>query len=265
MKLDMKQFEPKKLELMSLHDKYQPLVETKINDKNGLEIIKKARIVLKSARVDVAKFGKAMRDDANKFSKDVKAKADEYILLISPLEEELKQKEDEYIKQQAIERRKEELPERKFMLEWLAIMTDDEILAMDNVQFSQRLFALQQTKLRADQEKLKEKEEAIRLEEEKRQAKADREKEIEEAKIAATKQAEEKAQAQIAQLKKDAEDKENKRVADEKREADAELKRLKEQKEDEKYQAYLTLNNYNEKTDVIIDWSIYRKIASYTK
>jgi len=260
---DISKFEPWKSELTALANSCRKLTINWIDDKEWYETVKEKRIELKKIRVDMKKKWKALRDDANKFSKAVIAKEKEYVWIIEPEEQRLEQIEKEHIEQVEIEWRKDQLPVRRAMLWDLAVMSDEEILALSDAKFSWTIICLQRDKLAKEEA---EKAENDRLEKEK----TERDRLVKEAEERATKKAEEKVekekqeqQEQIDELIKDKEQREKDAEAEKRHEARKQAKL----KKDEEYNKFLLDNNYNEKTDVIKnDWrvaTIYRKVSSF--
>jgi len=258
-------FEPKKAELETMVKDYSNLT---ITDKESFESVKQARIHLKKTRVDIQKTWKQLRDDANAWAKAVIAKEKEYISIIEPLENKLQDEEDKYTLEIEKKKRLADLPNRKMMIEWLWELTDDEILSMDDTQFSKKLFELKSIKLQEEERIKNEKIEAERIEVEKQKM-------IKEAEERATIEAERKAQAEIDRIKREAEEKENQRIIEEKRKEEERIEaERKAQEEQEKirknklYQDFLNKNDYNE-TNFIIqnnNWVIklYKLIDTLT-
>lgn len=272
MELNIEQFNPKREELLALVEQYKWLKIKWIDDKAWYEVVKRARINLKKTRCDIDNTGKAMREEANKFSKLVKQTADWYIAIIEAEEERLKQEEDNYNQLILIEKRKEDLPFRKAQLEWLGDLSDDEILSYDDRQFAEVIFEFKQAKLAKEQAELEAEKARIAEQERIKEQEEQRAREIKEAELRATQEAERKAQEQIEQLKKEAEEKEQARIAEEKKKEQEkiEAERKAEQevesmRKNEEYKQFLKENNYNQDTDKIErDWQtirIYRLVA----
>jgi len=212
--LNIEQFNPKVAELQTLAGKAQAVNIT------DLVAVKEVRLELKNARVEITKTGKAMRDDANAFSKAVIAKEKELIALIEPEEEKLKEAEAAEKQRVEQEERKVLLPERKERLDSIGDdreALDANLLEMDGAAFetyyNQRLAA---------------KNEADRAEIDRQNAEIARkqaeiaEKEQSEAREAETKEREEKARKEgEKKAKQDAKDKLQKEA--DKRKADEEI------------------------------------------
>ncbi len=134
----LEKFDPTVAELTALVDQTKDLTAVDLKDKVQLEKVRTSRITLKKTRVQIEKFGKALRDDANKFASAVIKKEKELIGIISPEEDRLKAIEEEAEQLAIIEERREKLPARKERLAALADgveVSDDDLLLMDSVQF----------------------------------------------------------------------------------------------------------------------------------
>jgi hypothetical protein len=108
-------------------------------DVTDLKAVKEVRIKLKTARVEITKQGKAMRDDANAFAKLVISKEKELVAIIEPEEERLEAIEEEAKEKKMREERVALLPVRREQLEAIGddiIITNDELLEMDTETFS---------------------------------------------------------------------------------------------------------------------------------
>jgi hypothetical protein len=88
----------KEASLVELSQKFRGLKITSASDRDGYKAVREARIALKNARVQVEKDGKALRDNAVRFSKRVIEREKELIKIIEPTEFELRVQEEEYEK-----------------------------------------------------------------------------------------------------------------------------------------------------------------------
>lgn len=88
--LNIEEFNPKKAELTVMADKYRGLTIAGIEDKEGFKRVHEAQMELRSVRVDIEKKGKALREDALSFQKQVIALEKELVGIISPVEDALK-------------------------------------------------------------------------------------------------------------------------------------------------------------------------------
>ena len=235
MNLEIEKFNPTKAELSSLASKYSSLEISGIDDKTGYLIVDEARKDLKSKRVLIAKTGKAMRDDANKFAQDKQCLID-----------------DERVK---IERQ-ELLPVRKKQLSEIDIeLSDDEVLLMDDKKFNEFLVEQKSIFLYKKEQELKAKEEKLA-----------REKELEDAKKQAVLEAEKQAEARERQLKIDAENAARQAEVDKKNAVEAERMRIEQAEKDrieaeriekakteknKTYKEWLAKNGYNEDEYII--------------
>ena len=84
-------FDPTREKLETLLAESQHLVIGNIDleDKAQLETVKRARLNLRTARVQIEKTGKSMRDGANAYAKAVIAREKELIAIIEPEEDRL--------------------------------------------------------------------------------------------------------------------------------------------------------------------------------
>lgn len=112
--LNMDSFNPKKAELIALAEKHKAATQIEIIDKETYEQVHSAQIVLRDTRNDIKNQWLAIRENANKFIKQVTAAEKELLALITPTEdiliakkEEWKKKEDE--KKEAERKQQEEL------------------------------------------------------------------------------------------------------------------------------------------------------------
>lgn len=98
--LNMDSFNPKKAELITLADEAKKALSVEIIDTKSYEVVHKAQMKLKDARVNIEKTGKAMREDAVAFQKKVIEVEKDLISVIITVEEELKAKKTIYDKAQ---------------------------------------------------------------------------------------------------------------------------------------------------------------------
>lgn len=271
--LNIEKFDPTSAEL-------QAMVATSkaITEKSEPSVIREMRLQLKTARVNISKKGKELREEAIAFQKAVIGKEKELIAIIEPEEERLlaieevaKQRKEKEERAVLLPMRKEELKNRNV----LTVITDDALLDMDtptfqtwiNDQLTAQLEA-SRIALEAKEREVKAAEERIRIEKE---ARAREEKAREEARIEAEekaaqdaikakedaerqiKEAEEKAAKAIKdaeeKAKRDAEEAEAKRLAEieaKEKAAKEEAERIAEENRkreaDEKYRAWLVAN-----------------------
>lgn len=191
--INIEKFDPTKAELNLMIEKTSKITATDLKDKKQLEVVKENRIQLKNARVKITKIGKELREEAIAFQKAVIAKEKELIGIIEPEEERLSAIEEEAKTIAIKEARMALLPERKEKLSLINIQkTDDELLSMDDIQFSTFYNECVAEKQRIEQEKLEAEKRAI--EEEKN--KIARAKEIEEAKAQAIEEEKKRASEQ---------------------------------------------------------------------
>lgn len=273
----LEKFDPTVAQLTELVEKTKGLSVADLKDKAALETVRQSRIELKKTRVAIEKYGKSLRDDANKFAKAVIAKEKELIGIIEPEEDRLKAIEEEAEKLAIREERMEKLPARKERLAAIGDnveVSDEDLLLMDANDFEAYFNARTADKLNADKEKAeadqrardeetrkaneaKEKElaEERRKLDEERQANEREKKRLEAEKQAREREeaarAEERAKAE-AEAKKKEEDARRAKEEAEKAEAEAKAKRERA----EKYKAYRASLGWTEETKG--DW--YEKV-----
>lgn len=243
----LEKFDPTVATLQAMVEKTKDLKATDLKDKTQLETVRKARIDLKKTRVAIEKYGKDLRDDANKFSKAVIAKEKELIGIIEPEEDRLKAIEEEAEKLAIREERMEKLPARKERLAAIGDgveVSDEDLLLMDANDFEGYFNARIADKLKADKEKAeadqRARDEEIRKENERKEAEikaredAAREKEEanarEEARLKAEKEAREREEKAREEEREKARLAEEKRLEDEKRAKEEAAKKEAEEK-----------------------------------
>lgn len=289
---DIEKFDPTAAELQSLVEKTKDLSVTDLEDKSKLEVVRTARIELKKTRVKIEKYGKALRDDANKFAKAVIEKEKELIGIISPEEDRLKAIEEEAEKLAIRKERLEKLPARKDRLAALedgVEITDEELLLMDATAFETYYNHRVADKNEAD--RLKAEEDQRKRDAEAKAAAEAKEAEIKEREEAAAKKEQElKAEEQRLAAEKEAREREEKarqeereraeREAKEKEEADRKAKEEAEKKEAEakarreraaKYKQFRADHGWTEETkadyyeQVIDDKKVvlYKKVGEF--
>jgi hypothetical protein len=151
--LNLEKFNPTVAELTRLVEITKTIKEVDINDKNQLKIVHDNRIVLRDARNTIAKTGKALRENALTFQKAVITKEKELIAIIEPEEDRLKaiEEEAEAKKQRAL--RLAILPQRLEKLESIKDgipFSEEDILAMDDEEFTSYFNKRQSDKNEAD-------------------------------------------------------------------------------------------------------------------
>lgn len=225
MNLAIDQFSPLVAQLTELAESAKQLPPiTSIDDTALIEQKKEKLKELVKGRTTVQKIGKEMRDEANAFSKAVIAKEKEVLAITQPIEEEFKAEFAEVERLKEMEQRKQFLPARKAEMAELGVeITDDELLAMESIQYTEFKNAKLQEKLEAERQAIEAEKRAIEEEKQRLQ----REKELEEAR----KEAAEKALAEAEnRAKTEAEQKEKarietERIAEENAKAEAEKMR----------------------------------------
>lgn len=107
----VQKFNPTQAELTKKANEYRELLNTEIATKEDFDILSEARKDCKATRVEITKIGKSIRDEANKFAKEVINQEKALIAIIEPLELELEAKEEAYKKKLDAEKRKKRYPE----------------------------------------------------------------------------------------------------------------------------------------------------------
>lgn len=111
---ELKKFDVVESKLQELAEAGRGLKISSIDDKQGIENVKRARINIKNERVRIEKKGKELRDEANKFNKAVLAKEKEYLAIIIPVENELQAEENKIEQEkQRIEAERKEAEQKK--------------------------------------------------------------------------------------------------------------------------------------------------------
>lgn len=233
--LDIQKFDPTVEELQKIAAAARAVVITDVTDKDQLELVATTRKTLKAARVKITNTGKALREGAVKFQKDVIAKEKELVAIIEPEEDRLSEIEAEIERAQFVASMKLLLPVRRARMEAIGYkepVSDDELNAMDIAQFESAfvgyqqhvnkiasdLLAVDRAKVAADQKKLDD--ERLAREREDR-AREDERKRIEGEQARKDKEAAEKKEREEREAKEKLEREERER---QQREADAAFK-----------------------------------------
>lgn len=137
-------FDPTEASLRELVATTTHIIEVNLDDPEQIASVKRARLSLRSARVQIEKTGKSMRDGANAYAKAVIAREKELIGIVTPEEERLAdfEKKSAELAEQRI--REQQLPERKARLEAekLPMISDEVLLTMTSLQFEHNINAL---------------------------------------------------------------------------------------------------------------------------
>jgi hypothetical protein len=257
--LNLEQFNPKKSELLSLADKYKSLEIKGLNDNEGYLAVDKGRKELKTARVEITKRGKELRDEAVKFQRAVISLEKELVGIIEPIEIELKNKQEKIDQERIMKQREALLPERKERLDLVgAEYTDELLLTMDNADFES--FSIEQKSIflekkeqaileaqakidavnkRIAEEKHLEEQRKIAVEEAKKEAELEKQRAIEEEKRKAKEVEErmEREKREAVEAEKERAAKEKQAMIDEQARKDREAKEEADRKEREKLEA----------------------------
>lgn len=235
--MNIEKFDPTAAELTKIADEAKSIVIKDYNDKEGIALADEMRKKLKTARVQIQKTGKEMREEAVNFQRAVIAKEKELVAIIEPVEQEIKQKLDEIEKQKEIEQRKLVLPDRRSQVEQLGFEPDDEqLLQMDSEQFADFIRGKKEERLELDRKAFEE--ERIKKAQEEAERKA-----AEEAKLAEERRKIEEEKALIAEEQRKIDEakriNEARKEAEERarKEAEARAQEEKERAEREKKEA----------------------------
>lgn len=171
---DLNTFDPTVEKLSALVAESAGIVEVNLDDPQQIELVKKARLKLRNARVAIEKTGKAYREDALAYQRAVLEKERSLIAIIEPEETRLKlfEKSAELAKERRI--RLAQMPERRKRIEDLGLEVNESlIIEMDSVAFETHINGLVAEKNRKDREAIEakereQKEERERLAREKR-------------------------------------------------------------------------------------------------
>lgn len=242
MDLQIEQFSPTKAELTKLVEAAKVLILPDPSDKAQLRKIKDARLNIRDARVAITKTGKALREDALKFSKAVIAKEKELVAIIEPEENRLAELEAVAEKAAVRKERMELVPHRMARLEALAdgqpFPGDDVLLDMDGPAFENYYNVRVADKNEVDRQRI----EAEDLKNKEDAAKLDREKEMREREEKARQEERERLERE----QKEKEEREQREKDDAERKEREEKERLKSE---ESYQAFLKQHGYTEETE----------------
>lgn len=247
-------FNPAKEEIHAAVMEVEGLTISGVDDVAGYEAVKAGKKRLAEYRIEITKFGKEQREEALLYQRGVLAAEKELLAMIEPTETKLKSALEAVDKERERKEREVLLPNRRLMMDEIgAVMTDDEILDLDEKQFSE-VYTGKKMAFLENQEKLRKEAEAAKERE------AELEKAKEEAAKQATEEAERKAkeelervekekQAEIDKIKRDQEEAEEKRIQAEANRlteaAKVEREKLVEQAKTEKnlkYRAWLMKN-----------------------
>lgn len=227
-------FETRKTDLTKLKEDVEGLKITSLDDRESINQVSTARKKLKSARVEIEKEAKSMRDPLTKINKNISAKEKELIDIIEPTEKALKTQEDwvkeeeEKIAQEAERKEQERIQIRIDRLAAYGFAIDIVILkGIDDEQFektceSARVEWQKEQDAKAEEDRLA-KEKQVQVDKDLAELKALRDKQAEADRILQERQDELDRQAQaIKKQQEQAEEKEFQRIQ---AEQDAEIKR----------------------------------------
>lgn len=249
--------------------------------KDELTLVSTTKNKLVKARTAIQKIGKAAREDALKYQRDVIAYEKELIEIIEPQELRLKKIASDAEDYAIREERKLTLQEFKEKLASIGdsvVVTDDELLMFDpngrteyyNTRLSQHLeqqkaeaeakAVVEEVLRNAEQKRIADELAAEKAAIEREKREMEHQKELREAEERARKEAEEKAA-------RDAEKREAARLADEKAEALRVAQEKAAQEAKEEYKKWLASCSFDESTDIVQEnagtYTLYRKVSEY--
>ena len=242
-------------ELATLSKRASAIIVTDITNEAEMAVAKVMRKELSDARIEISRTAKLARDEFTVINRGIR---EVELVLLGEFEAEenrLKGYETELKDKRLRDERALTLPVRKERLAAIStVVTDDELLAMDDLAFSNFL-ADKQTAILV--EKKRQEEEAAKLKAVAEQAKAQAEQVAKDAALAV----ERKHQAELAAI-------EAEKVAAAKAKAEAEAEALKLTKQ-KAYKQFLADNNHDEDTDLLSVENgavkLYRLVATYIK
>jgi len=281
--LSISKFDPLKAEISALVENVKATVAS-ATGATGYELMKENKKVLQSKRTDLVKDLKAERDGAIKFQKAIIEVEKDLLKIISEVEQPL----DDKIKEIDDARKREErlaiLPERKEKLSSIEmVMTDDEILDMDDKKFAEffidkKMAHLEEKQAKIDAENKRNEDKRQKdLANARKEAAANAKKEAEEEKKRAIQKEKDKAKRDRQKLIDDQKRKDQERIDKKNRKQKKESDQIaKEKAENErlekgkKYQKFLADNGYTkenwqdfyikrEETKVVL----YKKVGEF--
>jgi len=229
--MEVLKFNPTKAELELVASEAKKIAIKDIDDKEGYELMKKTRFNLGKYRTKISNFGKLQRKEARDYAKEVIRQERELLEIIVPIEDGMKDKIKEVDDTILYNKRLVMLPARRKMIDSInGKLTDEEILVLDESQFSQVYKDLEEC-FEADK-KRKLEEEAIE-----KQRAIDEEKRKEEAVKQAVKDERERADR-------------DKKAEEDRKENEAKDKKINEEKEAEHIAKNKEYNDWLEKHNV---------------
>jgi len=250
-------------ELTKIVSKFKKLKIKGIDDKKGYDEVYQGLQEVKTLRVDITRYGKEKREEAIKVQKEVLRQEKELLGIIAPVESRLKEEREKIDNEKKKQERIILLPSRKALLKEIGeTMEDEEILLLDEKEFSVKYMEL---KTAFDLRKQEEKEEKERAEAKEKDLERARQEAREIAIVEEKEKAERDKKEAIANLKREQEEKEQA----EKARLESEERARQEMEKEKEVQKFLSVNNYNEETDKIehsgSEIKLYRLVAILTK
>lgn len=246
-------------DLATLRERAQGIVVNDITNEAEMAIAKKMRKELSEARIEISKTAKLARDEFTVINRGIR---EVELALLSEFEEEenrLKGYEDQLKAKRLRDERMLVLPVRKERLKLIDVeLPDEDLLAMDDLQFSNFLSEKQEAIL-MEKKRKEEEDERIRNAEKLAAEKATREAEEKAQREADEKEREHKAE--IERIEKERRDEEDRKRKQE--QEDAELAKKK------KWLKFLDEHGYNEQDFITKDAGdtviLYKQVAVYKK
>lgn len=261
-------FKPQTTDINAIAESCKGLKINGIEDEEGYKQVFDALQILKKARVNLTKFAKSLRDEYTAKNREIKNIEEDYLAIIAPIEDELKAERERIDEEKRRQERLILLPSRRILFDEInMIISDDEILSMDEKQFAifydkSKIVYLEAKESQRREEEAKKEREA-QIEKEKAEAVANAiklaQEQAEKDKIEAEKkakeailQAEKDKQDAIDKIKREQEAIDKKRIDDEKARI-AEENRIKLEKiedqakaeKNKKYQEWLVTVKYS--------------------
>ena len=195
--MEVAKFNPAKEEIQAAVLEVEGLTINGIDDVAGYEAVKAGKKKLAGYRIKITKFGKEQREEALAYQRGVLAAEKELLEMIEPTETALKAKIEAVDAEKARNERMILLPSRKLMLDEIgAVLTDEEILNLDEKQFSEMYTSKKMAYLEEQTRKAQEIERQKQHEEEVKRA-------SEEAAKRATEEAERKAKEELERVERE--------------------------------------------------------------
>jgi len=267
--MNIQEFSPAKAEIQAAVLEVEGLTINGVDDEAGYEAVKVGKKKLADYRIKISKFGKEQREEALAWQREVLRQEKELLAMIEPTETKLKGALEAIDEEKKRKEREVLLPGRKAMLaEIEEIMTDEEILAMDEKEFSEFYTGKKMTYLEAKEAARKKEEEDKKRAEELEKAKA-------EAAEKARQEERERANREIEEAQRKLKESELRKEREAKEKEEAEKAEQERTEKNRKYKKWLKDNGMTEenKGEFIVKqlglndkgetgFELYKKISS---